>query len=104
MSRGGGRDRGREPVGSSKDEVEKRDAHLPSLHWSPMFRTPAPRFPSLCHYSPKAVQEQCSLYGQGRKPETAQNGGVNLQGDDRMLASDTEIGVRHRRVPSSFIL
>lgn len=89
MSRGGGR--GREPVGCGEGEIEERYDGLPSLPWPPTVQDSCPKVFSLLSTPPQMLtRTMAALGGRGRRrrPETAPNGGVNLQGEDRMLASD----------------
>lgn len=93
MSRGGGSGRDREPVG--KGEGEETSACLPSLPW-PVVQDSCPQSFLPSDTTPLKLNIMFSLRVQRRKKRLLRIGTVNLQGEDRMLASDSEIAAKGR--------
>jgi hypothetical protein len=95
MSRGGGSSRDREPVG--KGEGEETYACLPSLPWPPMVQDSCPQSFLPSDTTLLQLNRMFSLRVQRRNTRPVRIGIVNLQGEDRMFASDSEIGAKGRK-------
>lgn len=93
MSRGGGSGRDWEPVGKSEEETY---ACLPSLPWPPVAQGSCPQSILSSDTTPLKLNRMFSLRVQGRNKGLLRIGTGNLQGEDRMFASDPEIGAKGR--------
>lgn len=95
MSRGGGR--GREPVGGGEGEIEERCAGLPLLPWPPTVQNSCPKVFLLLSIPLQMLPRKMAPLGAREGSQRLPRMGELTSGVDRMLTSDTVIGVRQRR-------
>lgn len=96
MLRGGSR--GREPVGGGEGEIEERYAGLFSLPWPPRVQDSCPKVFSLLSTLPQRLAKTVAPLG---AMENKRKNRDCPEWGNRMLASDTEIGVKQRRESSN---